>query len=455
KPSSGTLGFFQKPPILQNQFEEDTVLREIFNFYFPRNSPYHEDLQQPLTSFGDYVLSPFILDLVEDAEHNPPRLTTHTTFAVPKSKLITSHGWRALQSIGTSQGIVSIPYEGAEGHLSRMHQFVKYHLWSASCAITTCPAAMTDGAASLLHRHSGKNELFENAFSRLTSRNASQAWTSGQWMTERTGGSDVSGTETIATPINGQDAWSISGFKFFSSAADSNITILLAQTKEGLSAFLAHLPQENAITVQRLKNKVGTRPLPTAELVLTNMKGYLIGTPGSGIREISTMLNITRIHTAISALGFWGRGLAIARAYARVRHVARGALLGELPNHQETMALLHTRYAAHMHLGYFVVYLFGIVEAEESSFPSEVVLGIKTLSQAALLLRLLTPVLKAQASLAAVHGLYDAMQMLGGIGYLEEDMHLNIARLWRDTAVLPIWEGTVDVLAIDTRRVLE
>ena len=162
---------------------------------------------------------------------------------------------------------------------------------------------MQDGAARLLQRHLARQDdsgtltptqrhVFQNAFDHLTSRDPAAAWTSGQWMTERSGGSDVSQTETVATydPYPDDAAspladlaegiplgpWSISGFKWFSSATDSHMTILLAKTKPGLgvSAFFApmrrHNPslvsatgerggtELNGVTVQRLKNKFGT-----------------------------------------------------------------------------------------------------------------------------------------------------------------------------------------------------
>src|ERR1700728_3835864 len=152
--------------------------------------------------------------------------------------------------------------------------------------MVTCPSAMTDGAASLLFRHLSNTSLspsmrlvLESAFKRLTSREPSYAWTSGQWMTERKGGSDISGTETLAKQANsplqstGVDGtplgpYSISGFKWFSSATDANMAILLARTYSGrLSAFYAPMRRTNpndsaevelnGVAIQRLKSKLG------------------------------------------------------------------------------------------------------------------------------------------------------------------------------------------------------
>ena len=225
-------------------------------------------------------------------------------------------------------------------------QFLRCHLWEASCANTLCPAAMQDGAARLLQRHLSRKDglsptersVFQNAYDHLISRDPATAWTSGQWMTERTGGSDVSRTETVATydpypesspaPLADLDdktplgPWSVSGFKWFSSATDSQMAILLAKTdpSKGVSAFLApmrrHNPaltsptgqkggsELNGITIQRLKHKFGTQSLPTAELQLQNTRAWLIGKEGQGIQEISTILTITRVHTTVSSVGY-------------------------------------------------------------------------------------------------------------------------------------------------------
>jgi hypothetical protein len=188
------------------------------------------------------------------------------------------------------------------------------------------------------------------------------------------------------------------------------------------------------------------------------MRAWLIGKEGDGIREIATVLNITRIHTALTALGLWGRGLAISRAYAKVRKV-EGKLLMDNEAHVKTMAGNHVNYAGHMNLGFFTVWLLGISEhpkAFEKMKPKvEDDCFVKDVDQANALLRLLTPVAKAQCSKAAIMGLQECMESLGGVGYLEDEQEFNIARLFRDANVLSIWEGTTDVMASDVVRVMK
>jgi alkylation response protein AidB-like acyl-CoA dehydrogenase len=379
---------------------------------------------------------------------------------------------------------------------------------------------MQDGAARLLERHLYKNtglspterQVFQNAYNHLTSRDPAKAWTSGQWMTERTGGSDVSRTETVAiydpypasSPPPLADVaeqiplgpWSISGFKWFSSATDSQMTILLAKTApdKGLSCFLAptrrHNPslpsptegspaggsELNGATISRLKRKFGTQSLPTAELELRGMRGWLVGEEGKGVREISTLLTITRVHTSVSCMGYLGRSLGIARAFALVREVsgagagvAGGAqrgrvvlLLASHPLHMRTLASVTVEYHALMLLVYYTLFDLGLDErgppqtSSSSSREDRIPLRPPPQELVSPLLRVLSSLHKAYTCHATPPLVHECMAALGGVGYLmnDESPQIGVARLFRDACVGAIWEGTTDVLAGDTVRAL-
>ncbi|KAF2404307.1 acyl-CoA dehydrogenase/oxidase C-terminal [Trichodelitschia bisporula] len=484
KPSSGTEGFFQTPPKLENQLHEDRFLRRIFEFYIPKAE--QPALYSTLAPFAASILTPEIFAYVSNAEAHPPTLATHTTFGAPTQTLRTPPGWQILQSLAQRSGLVAAPHLPFATYIARTSQFLANHLWAASCALTSCPLAMADGAAALLSCHlsdptlpSLERAVFAHAFSRLTNLDPKVAWTSGQWMTERPGGSDVRNTETVArlAPFGPNDPrtdadgnalgpYLISGFKWFSSATDAQMTILLAAEAPGvISAFYAPLHraspaggiESNGVSIQRLKNKLGTRPLPTAELVLRDMRAWRIGALGAGVREIATVLTITRVQTAIGACGGWGRGLAINRAWARVRRV-QGKLLVDVPAHMRALAAESVRYAGAMALAFFVVALLGVVERLVSFHSVSGRAGIKGLvgstEGARLLLRLLTPVAKARCADRAVAGLVKAVEAMGGVGYVEDEQEINVARLLRDGIVNAIWEGTMDVMAADVARVV-
>ncbi|TDZ71675.1 Acyl-CoA dehydrogenase family member 11 [Colletotrichum trifolii] len=501
KPSGANSGFFQELPVLPNQFFDDASFQRVFRLFLPKQVVDRVDVE--IAQLGQDVLSDQVFAWVTDSDKNKPYLKGNgrDAFGRPGSELVVGEGWRKLQYFGIERGIVPVGYDTSLGSSARVVQFLRLHLWEGSASNVPCPSAMQDGAARLLQIHLAKPNLdltqrrvLENALGHLLSRDPKKAWTSGQWMTERTGGSDVSLTETLAQYDTANQAgiadaqeniplgpWSISGFKWFSSATDSAMTILLAKTQNGISAFFApmrrHDPSAttmtgqpagaagtelNGVRIQRLKNKFGTQSLPTAELELDGMRGWLLGQEGCGINEISTILTLTRIHSAVAAVGYAGRGLGVARAYAKVRQVGAGRgrrmLLSESPLHMQTLATMTGEYHSLMLLTFYTAYILGLDEHPESQLKAADAVPITPdRAHTAPLLRVLTPLCKAYVCKKSIPLLYGCMEALGGVGYLvnEETEYLNLARLYRDCCVLSIWEGTTDVLATDFLRALK
>ncbi|KAI1332127.1 very-long-chain acyl-CoA dehydrogenase [Xylariaceae sp. FL0255] len=504
EPSSANKGFFQQLPVLKNQFLHDPSIKRVLKLFVPENIA--QSVSPEIARLGDEVLKPQIFDWISDAEKNQPYVTGggRNAFGQPvSSKLVLAEGWRRLQEFNIEKGFASQGYEEGLDQYTRVVQYLRVLLFEPSSANVGCPAAMTDSAARVLQnqlRGSGsplsatQRAVFQNAYDHIVSRDPQDAWTSGQWMTERIGGSDVSRSETVATyaplPADAPPCdvkagiplgpWSIDGFKWFSSATDSNMTILLAQTPKGLSCFYApmrrHNPsltvsatgetgglELNGVIISRLKNKMGTKSLPTAELELRGMRAWLIGKEGEGIKQISTILTITRIRSTVSALGELSRGLSIARSYAEVREVGAGGgkrmRLTESALHMRTLADMTVEYHGMMLLGFYSAYLLGIEEHPSSPDNQTTAITSITPPKALItpLLRVLTPLLKAYVTKQAIPLLFACMESLGGVGYLEntESEHMNIARLFRDTCVLNIWEGTTDVLGTDFIRALK
>ncbi|KAH9212834.1 hypothetical protein DL95DRAFT_524878 [Leptodontidium sp. 2 PMI_412] len=485
-PSSATTGSFQPRPQLRNQFLDDDALHRVADFFL--SSALATAFGPALTAFGNLALAPHVRVWTADAEEHPPFLRAEDSFGGP-NELVTGDSWKRLKALGTAEGLVAGGHESGKGTGGRVVQFVKYHLWCGSSAFTTCPYAMTDGAATLLAKHLANKELAPElravlgpAYARMTTRDPRRAWTSGQWMTERVAGSDLTGTETLAEPLTAAEAgkgvdgegaplgpWSITGFKWFSSATDSNMAVLLARTPDGeLSAFYGPMRRRradgapgselNGVTIRRLKRKLGTKALPTAELELQGMRAWLIGQQGDGVREISALLNVTRVHNSVIAMGLWGRALAVSRAWARVRRVAGGRLLSGVAPHVATMAAQEVTYRGWMSLTFFMVVLVGGADGASAAVGAVLESGlvVPARADAAALLRLLTPVVKAVTAKAAIAGVAECVESLGGVGYCEnEDVELNLARVMRDVMVTSIWEGTTDVLAGDMVRVVK
>lgn len=436
-------GFIQEGPQLGNQYLEDRVLQEFLARTLPPEL-FHA-LRPGLEDLGHRAVNDIAL-LGDAAEAQPPRLVPFDAWGRRSDQIIVSTAWKELERISAEEGLVAIGYERKEAEFSRLHQFIRLYLFGPSSAVYTCPLAMTDGAARAIELY-GDAGMKARAFHHLTSRDPKAFWTSGQWMTEKTGGSDVSGTSTTARWENGQ--YRLYGDKWFTSATTSQMAMALARIEghpegsRGLSLFYLELRDEQQrlqnITVHRLKDKLGTRAVPTAELTLHGTPAQLVGGELHGVKKIASLFNITRIYNAVCAVGFMRRGLALARDYAKKRRVF-GRLLSDQPLHRETLAELQVEFEAAFQLTFSLVHLLGKEEVGVAS------------AQESALLRLLTPVVKLYTARQGVALISEILESFGGAGYVEDT---GLPRLLRDAQVLSIWEGTTNVLSLDTLRAIE
>jgi alkylation response protein AidB-like acyl-CoA dehydrogenase len=438
--------FFQDGPRLSHSYDSDELLRAYVRWRLP--SEVRTDVEPQLRRFAERAASE-ILALGDAAEANPPRLVQYDPWGRRIDDIVVSDAWRALDRISAEEGLVATAYERAHGEWSRVHQMLELYLFHASSATYSCPLAMGDGAARFIEVHGGKTDAARSAFEHLTSRDPARFWTSGQWMTERTGGSDVSLTSTVARWDEAHGTYRLFGTKWFTSATTSQMALALARIEgapaggRGLSVFLIELRDENGqlrgIRVNRLKEKLGTRALPTAELTLDGTPAVLVGGEGDGVRKIAALFNVTRVTNAVAAVSGMRRAVALARGYA-TRRVAFGKPLIEQPLHAEMLAELEMRTRASFLLAFHAVELMGREEC-----------GMATDAELALL-RLLTPVAKLYTAKQAVVVASEALEAFGGAGYIEDT---GLPRLLRDAQVLPIWEGTTNVLSLDVLRAIE
>jgi alkylation response protein AidB-like acyl-CoA dehydrogenase len=432
--------FFQDPPRLTNTYAADAVLRDALARLLP--AEVHDALEPHWLALGESACGP-LEALARQAEAQPPRHVPFDPWGRRIDDIVVSPAWKQLQDEAARWGLAAAPYDRALGPWARLHQLALLMLYGPSSAIFTCYLAMTDGAARTLLEHGGP-ALAERAVPHLTSRDPAQLWTSGQWMTERSGGSDVSGTRTVARHRDGQ--WRLTGDKWFTSAITSEVALTLArpegapQGSAGLSLF--YLEQRladgsrNGIVIHRLKDKLGTRALPTAELSLQDAVAVPVGELGQGVKKITPLLNLTRLHNAVSSCGIMARLLQLLRDYARRRH-AFGGPLSAKPLHRETLADLAVEYEAGLALAFECARLRGRQEAGEADDADQAGL------------RLITPLAKLFTAKQAVAVASEALEGFGGAGYVE-DTGLPV---WlRDAQVLPIWEGTTNVLSLDLLR---
>jgi acyl-CoA dehydrogenase len=437
------MAFFQDPPALGNQLRDDRVLRSYLARALPEEV--RRAIEPSLESMGELAGGVLYRMNLED-RLNEPVLTQWDAWGHRVDHIEVSPLWREAARLASEQGVVATAYERRHGEHSRIHQFALAYLFDPSTDVYTCPLAMTDGAAKTLVSHANA-ALTDRALPRLTSRDPATAWTSGQWMTERTGGSDVGLTETEARPMSdGSGRFTLHGTKWFTSATTSQMALTLARPVgnppggRGLALFYVEVfdadGARNNILVNRLKDKLGTRKVPTAELTLDGTVATPVAGTRDGIRNIAPMLNVTRTWNAIGAISGMRRGLALARDYARRRRQF-GATLAEKPLHADTLADLQSEFEGAFQLTFRVVELLGREEA-----------GVIT-ERELRLMRVLTPIMKLTTAKQAVMVLSEVLESFGGAGYVEDT---GLPRLLRDGQVLSIWEGTTNVLSLDTLR---
>jgi alkylation response protein AidB-like acyl-CoA dehydrogenase len=411
-----------------------------------------------------------------DAEAHPPTLVRYDPWGARIDRIDTAPGWETLRQAAARHALVALPYlpeaRAVWGAGARVVQHALLHLYGPESATFSCPVAMSDGAAALLSRPEVDPAIRDAWLPRLLSTDPNTAVTSGQWMTEAQGGSDLSRSSTVATTATDRlGGWRLTGEKWFCSAADSAVAVALARPHGAaggsrvLAPFLvpryavdsplateggdplasaggdpragvdARLPAPG-VRLHRLKDKLGTRALPTAEIGLREAYAWPLGDPAEpGLGRMMTLVVITRLHNAAAAAAGMRRGLAYAQAYAAARQVAGGRLDAN-PLHRATLGTLAVDTAGAFVLAGHAFALLGRVEVDGD--PA-----------AAAELRVVAPLAKLATGRLAVQAASEYVECFGGAGYVEDT---GIPRLLRDAQVLPIWEGTTNVLALDVLR---
>jgi acyl-CoA dehydrogenase len=385
--------------------------------------------------------------LGEEAERQPAWLRAVDPWGERVDEVVCSEAWRQLGAVAARAGLAGLPYEPEATALAGPHvrlvQAALCYLFQPQTATYLCPVAMTDAAARVLSEF-GPEPLRREVVPHLVSRDPGSAWTAGQWMTERQGGSDV-GANAVEARREGE-GWRLWGRKYFCSNLGGEVMLALARPQgapsgtPGLGLFLVPrlLPggARNHYRIDRLKDKLGTRAMATGEVTLEGAEATVVGQLERGFAQMTPMLNITRVHNAIAAAATLRRCLQLARGYAAWR-TAFGCRLDQLPLQRQVLLELAVRAEGCLLLAMRVAELLGVLEAGQAS------------ADQAALFRLGSSLAKLFTAKEAVAGTSEALECFGGAGYMEDT---GIARLLRDAQVLPIWEGTTNVLALDALR---
>ncbi len=431
----------QSPPLQDyNLFSSDNALLASLH----RCAPGIDTAE--LSDIGRLAGTPAMLQLGFDANAYAPELHTHDRYGERIDEVRFHPSWHVLMGVATSHGLHAAPWLDRKP-LAHLRRAVKFFLWSQVEAGHLCPISMTYAAVPAL-RHAPAalasrwiDKLATRSYdARLLPITTKTSALSGMAMTERQGGSDVRENVTRAKRISGDGEYIIDGQKWFCSAPMSDAFLVLAQADEGLSCFLVPrvLPDgsRNPFFIQRLKDKLGNRSNASSEVEFHETHGWIVGDEGRGIHTIVDMVNATRLDCLIGSAALLRAALAQAIHHAIYRR-AFGAPLIEHALMQNVLADLSIESEAATAL--FVRLARAVDNAQNDG-------------QAAALKRIGTAVGKYYVCKRAPAFAAEALECLGGNGYVEESV---MPRLYREAPLNSIWEGSGNINALDVLRIVQ
>jgi putative acyl-CoA dehydrogenase len=377
------------------------------------------------------------------ANENPPRLRTHDRYGHRIDEVEFHPAWHDLMRTAVGHGLAGAPWRAAAEGDAHAHAHVRravgYLGWTQVEMGHGCPTTMTYAAVPALRRTPELAARFEPGLTAtayefgLAEPRGKRGLIAGMGMTEKQGGSDVRANTTRAVP-RPDGTYLLTGHKWFTSAPMSDLFLVLARLDEGVSCFLVPrvLPDgsRNVFHVQRLKDKLGDRSNASSEVEFDGTTGWLVGEPGRGVPAIIEMVNMTRLDCVLGSAATIRAALTQAGHHARHRS-AFGALLADQPLMQNVLADLAVESEAATALG---IRLAAAVDAGESAF-----------------LRLAGAAAKFWVCKRTPGVVAEAMEVLGGNGYVEDS---GLPRLYRQSPLNSIWEGSGNVIALDVLRAM-
>ena len=399
---------------------------------------------EPLHGFGRWLGEASTIRLGEQANRHPPALRTHDRFGHRIDDVEFHPAWHELLRRAVAERVHALPWAApAPGaHVVRAAKaFLLNQVESGVC----CPLAMTFAAVPALNDTPALAEVwspkllsaeYDPALRPVGKKRGALA---GMAMTEKQGGSDVRANSTRAVRA-GPGEYRLTGHKWFCSAPMSDAFLTLAQTDKGLSCFLLPrmLPDggRNAFRIQRLKDKLGNRSNASAEVEYAGAFAWLVGEDGHGVRTIIKMVHHTRLDAAISSAALIRQALAQA-----LHHVAHRTAFGRRLLEQPLMRNVLADLALESEAATALVMRLARAFDGAGTDPAEAALA-----------RLATPVAKYWICRRAPGAIAEALECLGGNGYVEEGV---LPRLYREAPVNSVWEGSGNVLCLDVLRALE
>ncbi len=405
---------------------------------------------QQLAEFYEWVRTDVDAQANYTDRYAPPALETYDRDGEVVNRIVANRWYEEQHRDLYRRGIIGLPYAEKAPHLLT---FTMGYVLSQSDISLHCPVTLTGAVAYVLASHA-PDEL-RNRYLNDVVRMDGLAKTGGTWATEQHGGSDIGATTTLASPTNPPLAMSeareigqcffLSGLKWFTSNANSGLAVATARPEgaaldsSGLGLYLvpSHLEdgKPNHYRIRRLKDKLGTKGLPTGEIDLLGAVAFEIAPPPNGFKLMMEALEYSRVHNAVGSVGVQRRALREALAWAKTRQ-AFGHLLSDYPMVRDELLRMRVQFEAGAALAFEAAIAFDETQknADHRTW-----------------LRLSTALAKYLTAEYAITSARAALELIGGNGYTSD---YPVARLLRDAQVLTVWEGPANIQALELLRLL-
>lgn len=432
--------------VSRNFYKSDLILRDYLRRHFSEKAK--KFLDGKLNHLGEQAATEMDA-LSQKADKNGPVLNKRDKFGENIDEIEFHPAYWKLMDIAAESEMFYLKYhpDKRQKFLGSRHQmgFVLGQLYAMSELGQYCPHCMTDGAALLIEKF-GDEEDKQRLLPKLGAKTEEELFSGAMFLTEKSGGSDVGANLCMADQADGK-YYRLNGEKWFCSNVNADVIMALARTgpiekgTRGLSLFLVEKElsngERNPMEIIRLKDKLGVRSMASAEVRFQDTVGKRVGGKGEGFKVMAEMINISRNYNSVAALAAHRRAIIEAWQYLNHRKTF-GKRAVEHALIRENYLDLGSKYLAD-----FLLVWRGLQAMDAAETGDE---------QEQHLLRMITPMAKWWSAENGVYGVRECMELMGGNGYIEDFV---MPKLLRDVNVLPIWEGSGNIIVLDMLRAAE
>ena len=429
-----------------NSYLRDKSFAKLLEYYCGKEL--FEQVENKFIELGEVVGSE-LEELALSADKNPPKLKKRSRVGESSNNIEKHPDFIKIEKLAFEKfGLAAMSHRhGVFGMQQPLPPIVKYgltFLFVQSEFGLCCPLSMTDSLTRTLKKF-GDKKLIDKFFDQLTSQDLDHLFQGAMFMTEQHAGSDVGSIDTLAEFEDGN--WFLTGDKWFCSNPDADLAMVLARHNKkingtkGLALFLLPKTLENGdpnnYEIIRLKDKLGGRSFASGEIRLNRAFAYIVGNPNEGFKQMTDMINMSRLSNGVRASGMMQRCFQESLFISNTRHAFNKKLI-DLPLMQKQLLKMLVITEASRSI------IFKAADLLDKADKGDIVCQK--------IFRIITPLIKFRACRDVRKVAGDAMEIRGGLGYIEEWLD---PKIMRDSHLGSIWEGTSNIISLDTIRALK